>query len=335
MSVEMPEPSKTVLVTGGAGYIGSHTCKALWKRGYEAVAFDCLETGHEKAVKWGPLERGNLLDSDSLVDAIARHSPFAVMHFAAYAYVGESVSDPARYYRNNLTGTINLLNAMLKQKVRNIVFSSTCATYGVPDSIPIPETSPQNPINPYGRSKWMIEQMLADYSRAYDVSCCSLRYFNAAGADPDGEIGETHDPEPHLIPNVLRTGMGKGGELKVFGNDYPTRDGTCIRDYIHVTDLTEAHCLALDHLVERPGVHAFNLGSNRGHSVLEVIEAAEVEIGVSIPYTVEKRRSGDPPVLVADSSRAERELGWTRVHSSLREILRTAWKWEQSGGFLA
>lgn len=324
--------SGKILVTGGAGYVGSHACKALAARGYEPVVLDSLERGHREHVKWGPFEHCNVLDPDGLAGALERHRPDAVMHFAAYAYVGESVSDPAAYYRNNVVGSINLLDAMRTAGVDLIVFSSTCATYGIPAHTPINEEQAQDPVNPYGRSKLMVERLLADYAEVYGMRACSLRYFNAAGADPDGEIGEVHDPEPHLIPNVLRACRGRIPELRVFGTDYPTPDGTCIRDFIHVADLAAAHCLALEHLKANPGSHAFNLGSENGYSIMEVIEAAESETGRRVPYRAEARRPGDPPVLVADSSKAQGELGWARSHSSLSEILRTAWHWEQTGG---
>lgn len=320
-----------ILVTGGAGYIGSHTCKALARRGYEPVVFDSLENGHRAAVKWGPFERGDLLDPAALAPVFARHDFAGVIHFAAYAYVGQSVLEPAAYYRNNVVGSMNLLDAMRGGGVDSLVFSSTCATYGIPSRTPIDEDQSQQPINPYGRSKLMIEQLLEDYSRSYGMRTCSLRYFNAAGADPGGDVGELHDPEPHLIPNVLWAGMGKQERLKVYGSDYPTPDGTCIRDFVHVTDLAEAHCLAIEHLSRNPGSHAFNLGSEKGYSVMEIIKAAESELGLAVPYNLEPRRAGDPPVLVADSSRAERELGWTRSHSSIKQILQTAWRWELAG----
>lgn len=323
--------SRKILVTGGAGYIGSHTCKALARRGYQPVVFDSLENGHRGAVKWGDFESGDLLEPAGLGRVFERHGVAAVVHFAAYAYVGESVLAPAAYYRNNVVGSMNLLDAMRSSGVEAVVFSSTCATYGVPRRTPISEDQSQQPINPYGRSKLMIEQLLEDYCRAYGMRACSLRYFNAAGADPDGEIGEVHDPEPHLIPNVLWAGMGKQDRLKVFGGDYPTPDGTCIRDFVHVADLAEAHCLAIEYLFDNPGNHAFNLGSEQGHSVMDVIRAAESHIGLPVPYRMEPRRPGDPPVLVADSAKAERELGWRRNHSSIGEILDTAWQWECRG----
>lgn len=327
----MSNASGKILVTGGAGYIGSHTCKALARRGLEPVVFDSLENGHSGAVKWGALERGDLLDPASLGSLFERHRFSAVVHFAAYAYVGQSVLEPAAYYRNNVVGSMNLLDAMRTGGVDTLVFSSTCATYGIPARTPITEEESQTPINPYGRSKLMIEQLLNDYSGAYGMRACSLRYFNAAGADPDGELGEVHDPEPHLIPNILRVGLGKQERLKVYGSDYPTPDGTCIRDFVHVTDLAEAHCLAVEFLLGNPGCHAFNLGSERGYSVMEVIRAAESGIGLSIPFDLEPRRTGDPPILVADSSKAERELGWTRRNSGISEILRTACRWERAG----
>jgi len=323
----------TVLVTGGAGYIGSHACKALRDRGYQPVVLDDLRNGHRQAVKWGPLETVDLLDGDALERVFARHQPVSVMHFAAYAYVGESMRAPAAYYENNLGGTLNLLQVMHKHAVRSIVFSSTCAIYGAPAEIPISEQTQPNPINPYGRSKWMIEQILSDYARAYDLRCCCLRYFNAAGADPGLETGEVHEPETHLIPNILKAALGKIPALQVFGDDYPTPDGTCVRDFIHVTDLAQAHCLALEYLQDNPGVHAFNLGSERGFSIREVLEQAEAVAGRSVPYKVAPRRLGDPPVLVADSSSAQSILGWRRHHSSLGEILRTALDWEMSKRF--
>lgn len=323
--------SKKILVTGGAGYIGSHTCKALSRRGYDPVAFDSLENGHAGAVKWGDLERGDLLDPAAVDSLFERHDFAAVVHFAAYAYVGQSVVDPAAYYRNNVVGSMNLLDAMRARGVEAVVFSSTCATYGVPSRTPISEQETVRPINPYGRSKLMIEQILEDYCRSHGLRACSLRYFNAAGADPDGETGEVHDPEPHLIPNVLRAAMGRQAGLNVYGGDYQTPDGTCIRDFVHVTDLADAHCLAVEYLFARPGSHVFNLGSEKGYSVMEIIRAAEAEIELPVPYELKPRRPGDPPVLVADASKAERELGWRRSHSGITEILRTAWQWERSG----
>lgn len=325
--------SRPVLVTGGAGYIGSHACKALHARGWQPVVLDDLRNGHRPAVKWGPLEEVSLLDADGVREVFARHRPEAVVHFAAYAYVGESIVKPASYYENNVIGALNLLDAMRRSGTPAIVFSSTCSIYGVPERMPITEGTQRHPINPYGRSKWMIEGILSDYVEAYELRSSCLRYFNAAGADPAGETGEVHDPETHLIPNVIKAALGGIPELAIFGDDYPTPDGTCVRDYVHVTDLAEAHCLALDHLLAHPGAHAFNLGSERGCSVKEVVKQAEALSGLRVPYRIEPRRPGDPPVLVADATRAQAVLGWQRSHSSLETILGTALQWERSGGF--
>ena len=322
--------TQTVLVTGGAGYIGSHACKALHAAGYLPVVYDNLVYGHDWAVQWGPLVRGELADR-ALLDATMRdHAPVAVMHFAAYAYVGESVSDPAKYYHNNVVGTLTLLDAMRAADVNRLVFSSTCATYGEPDEVPIPEHHPQTPINPYGRSKLMMEQILADYARAYGLQPVSLRYFNAAGADPDGDIGEDHDPETHLIPLVLDAAAGRRPSITVFGDDYATPDGTCIRDYIHVTDLAAAHVAALEALLnERPIRPAYNLGNGQGYSVREVIETARLVTGADIPVTPGQRRAGDPPRLVGNATLAREELQWQPQHADLRTIIETAWHWHR------
>jgi len=319
-----------ILVTGGAGYIGSHACKALAKAGYTPITYDNLIYGHEWAVQWGPLERGDILDAQRLGEVMARYRPKAVMHFAAFAYVGESVEDPAKYYRNNVVGTLNLLDAMREQGVPKIVFSSTCATYGMPRQVPMEENHPQNPINPYGWSKLMIEQALRDYASAYEMNAVSLRYFNAAGADPDGEIGESHEPETHLIPLVLDAVAGRRPDITVFGNDYDTPDGTCIRDYIHVTDLADAHVRALDYLEDHQGFDAFNLGNGNGFSVQEVIEMARQITGIDFHVRIGDRRSGDPPRLVGDSSRACQALGWHSKFDDLATIIETAWRWHQS-----
>ncbi len=319
-----------VLVTGGAGYIGSHACKALALAGYEPITYDNFVYGHEWAVRWGPFERGDILDSRRLREVLAEYRPTAVMHFAAFAYVGESVEDPAKYYLNNVAGTLRLLEAMRANEIGRIVFSSTCATYGIPATVPINESHPQQPINPYGRTKLMIEQALADYSSAYGLASCALRYFNAAGADPDGEIGECHDPETHLIPNVLRAATGELDELSIFGDDYGTEDGTCIRDYIHVTDLAEAHVLALQYLENREGFHAFNLGTETGNSVKQVVDTAVEVVGRPIPTRIVPRRAGDPPVLVADSNRARVTLGWRPRYTGIRPIVETAWQWHRN-----
>lgn len=324
----MPD-DKTVLVTGGAGYIGAHACKALAGAGYRPVVYDNLIYGHEGAVKWGPFEKGDILDGARLAGVIGRHKPFAVMHFAAFAYVGESVTDPAKYYRNNVVGTLSLLDAMRAYGVDRIVFSSTCATYGIPDTMPISEDTPQKPINPYGASKLMIEQVLSDYGDAYGLKSMALRYFNAAGADAQGEIGECHDPETHLIPLVLDAASGARPHVTILGDDYPTPDGTCIRDYVHVTDIAEAHVRALDQLGKGTLRRACNLGTGSGSSVAEVIAAAEKVTGRSIPVVRGPRRPGDPAQLLADARLSNRELGWTARHSSLEHILETAWRWHQ------
>ncbi len=289
-----------VLVTGGAGYIGSHTCQALAAAGHEPITYDNLVMGHAWAVKWGPLEKGDILDSERLASILAAYRPEAVVHFAAFAFVGESVENPSKYYRNNVVGTLNLLDAMRAAGTERIVFSSTCATYGDPVTLPMSETHPQLPINPYGRSKLMIEHVLADYARAYGMRAVSLRYFNAAGADPAGETGEDHDPETHLIPLVLDAAAGLRKDISIFGTDHPTPDGTCVRDYIHVVDLADAHVRALS-LAQAPGqATAYNLGTGRGFSVQEIIEAARRVTKRDIPVVHASPRAGDPPTLIAD-----------------------------------
>jgi len=318
-----------ILVTGGAGYIGAHTCKLLAARGRTPVCYDNLVYGHRYAVQWGPLEEGDLLDRSRLDEVLERHRPEAVVHFAAFTYVGESVENPGKYYRNNVVGTLNLLEAMRDRQIRRIVFSSTCATYGEPEQIPITEDHPQSPINPYGASKWMIERMLSDFEAAHGMKSAALRYFNAAGADPDAEIGEDHDPETHLIPLVLDVALGRRKEISIFGDDYDTPDGTCIRDYIHVTDLAEAHLRALDHLEKEGESLRLNLGNGQGYSVREVIEVAERVTGRSIRTRVTERRPGDPPRLVGDASRARETLGWKPDYPALETIVRHAWVWQQ------
>jgi UDP-arabinose 4-epimerase len=319
-----------ILVTGGAGYIGSHACKALAAAGYTPVTYDNLVYGHPWAVKWGPLETGDLEDSARLAEVFVQYRPAAVMHFAAYAYVGESVRDPLKYYRNNFGGTLNLLQVMRDQGVEQIVFSSTCATYGVPQTELLSETHPQQPINPYGASKLMIEQVLRDFDSAYGMRHVALRYFNAAGADSGGEIGEDHDPETHLIPLVLEAVAG-GEQVTVFGDDYPTPDGTCIRDYIHVTDLADAHVLALEALRQGASSSAYNLGNGNGYSVQEVIDSARRVTGSEVPFVVGPRRPGDPPRLVAESTRARRELKWQPRFADLDQMVKSAWDWNQAG----
>lgn len=322
--------AQSVFVTGGAGYIGSHACKVLARAGYEPVVFDNLSRGHREAVRWGPLVEGDLADREELVAALREHRVSAVMHFAAYAYVGESVADPASYYRNNLAGTLSLLEAMREVGVDKLVFSSTCATYGHPDRIPIRETAQQLPVNPYGETKLAIERALYWYGEAYRLRSISLRYFNAAGADPEGQIGELHEPETHLVPLVLQTALGQRSHIDVYGTDYPTADGTAIRDYIHVEDLAEAHLQALEHLYAGRDSTALNLGTGSGHSVREVIAAAEAVSGRAIQWRDVARRPGDPPVLVADPSLAAEKLGWRAHRSDLATIIRTAFAWHEA-----
>ncbi len=321
---------KTVLVTGGAGYVGSHACKALSAAGYTPVVYDDLSTGHAWAVKWGPFVEGDLLDRACLADCLDRHPPAAVLHFAAKALVGESVSDPLGYYRNNVAGTLSLLELLCESGAPPLVFSSTCATYGVPQQVPIPEDHPQAPINPYGATKLMIERMLQDLAPARGLRSVALRYFNAAGADPEAEIGELHDPEPHLIPNVLAAALGRLAEVTIHGEDYDTPDGTCIRDYIHVMDLADAHIKALEYLLAGGAPLALNLGSGEGASVREVIAAAEQVTGRNIPVAVGARRPGDPDRLVAAPARAGEVLGWRTERSDLPTLIADAWRWHET-----
>jgi len=318
---------KKILVTGGAGYIGSHACKALAAAGFEPVVFDNFVYGHDWAVQWGPMVRGDTSDKALVRQALEEHQPVAVMHFAAYAYVGESVQDPAKYYRNNVGGTLALLEAMVESGVDKFIFSSTCATYGVPEGNSIPESHPQSPINPYGHSKLMVEQILRDFDTAHGLKSIALRYFNAAGADPDTEIGEDHDPETHLIPLVLDAAMGRRADITIFGEDYPTEDGTCVRDYIHVSDLADAHVRALGRLLEGGDSDALNLGTGTGYSVREVIEVAKNVTGRDIVVAQGERRPGDPPYLVAEPGRAFEVLGWKPENSGIERVLETAWAW--------
>lgn len=315
-----------VLVAGGAGYIGSHTCKALAEAGHVPIVYDNLHTGHEWAVKWGPFERGDLNDPAALGAAMRRHRPEAVVDFAALAYVGDSMKEPTQYYRANVAGTIALLEAMRAHDIGSIVFSSTCATYGVPASMPIVETMAQDPINAYGRSKRMAEEILRDACAAHGVGAIALRYFNAAGADPDGQLGEEHDPESHLIPLVLQTALGLRPSIAIFGTDYATPDGTCVRDYVHVSDLASAHVAALEAC--RAGrFAAYNLGTGHGASITEVVTRAREITGRPIRTEAAARRPGDPPVLVADASLALQALSWKASRSDLGHIIETAWRW--------
>lgn len=319
----------SVLILGGAGYIGSQTAKLVARAGLEPVVFDNLVYGHRSAVQWGPLVEGDLADR-ALVDRVLKeHRITAVIHFAAYAYVGESVSHPRKYFHNNVVNTLGLLDAMIDNGVRDIVFSSTCATYGEPSQVPISEEHPQKPINPYGETKLVVEKMLHWYQRAYDIRFAALRYFNAAGADPDGEIGEDHDPETHLIPLAIRAALGQGPALQIFGTDYPTPDGTPIRDYIHVADLAEAHVLALEHLRKGAENLRLNLGTGRGHSVREVISAVEKIARRNVPTIEVGRRPGDPPSLVADARRAGETLGWRPQYADLATIVEHAFRWHE------
>jgi UDP-arabinose 4-epimerase len=320
-----------VLVTGGAGYVGSHTCKALAKAGFEPVSFDDLRRGNRWAIRWGPHVEADLADRAAIVGALRQYEIGAVIHFAAYAYVGESMLDPALYFRNNVANSVTLLEAMAEAGVRNIVVSSTCATYGVPDSVPISETHPLRPTNPYGESKVMVEKMLAWYGQCHDFRWSALRYFNAAGADPEGEIGEWHDPESHLIPIVIEAALGLRPHMQIYGTDYATPDGTAVRDYIHVSDLADAHVRALNSLLDGMASGAVNLGTGEGRSVREIIDAVARFTGWS-PIVVEgPRRPGDPPALVADARLAQQTLGWKPVHSDLEDIIRTAHDWRQQG----
>ena len=317
-----------VLVTGGAGYIGSHACKAIRAAGFTPVTFDSLAGGHREAVKWGPFEQGDLLDAVR-VGRLFRDYEFAgAMHFAAHIAVGESVVDPGKYYRNNVGGTIALLDALVEHGVPALVFSSTAAVYGTPEAVPIPEDAPLAPINPYGRSKLASERMIADYADAHGLRFALLRYFNACGADPDGETGESHEPETHLIPLALDAGAGQG-QLTLFGEDYPTPDGTCIRDYIHVADLADAHVAALKALLEGGESMALNLGTGRGISNHEVLEAIARVTGREVPHSVGQRRDGDPAELVADPSLAKERLSWSARRSDIDTIVETAWRWHQ------
>jgi len=325
---------RTVLVTGGAGYVGSHACKALAHAGYTPVTFDNLERGHDWAVKWGPLERGDLRNEHDVKRVFETWHPDAVIHFAAYAYVGESNARPLKYYATNVGGTVNLLEACVAFGCKYVVFSSSCATYGVPARLPLVETDPQLPINPYGYTKLCVERMLRDVEIAHGVRYVALRYFNAAGADPSGELGELHQPETHLIPLVLLTAMGRQDAVKIFGRDYPTDDGTCIRDYVHVSDLADAHVAAAVWLAAGKPSEAFNLGNGRGYSVAEVVRASERVTGKKVKIEICPRRDGDPPVLISDSSKAQRLLGWKPNFPSIDDQISHAWRWLSSPSYL-
>ncbi|MGR9375065.1 UDP-glucose 4-epimerase GalE [Rhizobium leguminosarum] len=313
-----------ILVTGGAGFIGSHICKTLSRAGMIPVTYDNLSTGHADSVRWGPLIRAELADAAALRRTLAEFSPDCVIHCGANAYVGESVDMPRKYYRNNVVGSLTLLEACLDQDIDRIVFSSSCATYGVPASLPIREESPQHPVNPYGRTKLIFEMALEDFAAAYGIRFAALRYFNAAGADPDGELAERHHPETHLIPRALLAAAGRLERLDIFGTDYATEDGTCVRDYVHVSDLAQAHLAAVNHLMAGGGSLSVNLGSGRGTSVREILEAIYRASGREVPVNYRARRAGDPPVLFANTARAKAELGFSPVFSDIDTIIRTA-----------
>jgi len=316
----------TVLITGGAGYIGSHINKLLSAKGRRTVVYDNLVTGHAENARWGKFVQADVCDREKLIAVMREEKVTCVMHFAAFIEVGESMRDPDKYYRNNLTGILSVLSAMKETGVKNLVFSSTCATYGVPQSVPIAETHPQAPINVYGRTKLMAEKMMADYSSAYGMTYAALRYFNAAGADPDLEIGEWHTPETHLIPNVLAA-AANGTSVNVFGGNYPTPDGTCVRDYIHVNDIAQAHLLAADYLAAGGASECFNLGNGKGFSVKQVIAAAEAITGKKVSVINAEPRPGDPPRLVGDAAKARRVLGWKPEFADISPIVSTAWNW--------
>jgi UDP-glucose-4-epimerase GalE len=319
----------SILVTGGAGYIGSHTCKALAKAGFLPIAYDNLSTGHAYAVKWGPFVEGDLRDEALLSETFKTYQPKAVLHFAASALVVESMRDPGKYYKNNVASSIALLEAMRQHEVHHLVFSSTCATYGQASSIPITEEHAQLPINPYGRSKLMVEQIIADFEAIYPLQTMILRYFNAAGADPETELGENHTPETHLIPSIIQTALGAPRELVVYGTDFPTKDGSAIRDYIHVSDLSLAHVAALKKLLAGGKSAQINLGSGRGYSVLEIIDAVQKFSRLSLPTRLEMRRQGEPSTLLADNTKASQLLEWSPTLSDLPTIIESAWKWHK------
>lgn len=325
--------ARNVLVTGGAGYIGAHACKVLARAGYMPVVFDNLSTGWARAVQFGPLEQGDLTDRAALDAAFARWQPVAVMHFAALSLVGEAMADPGRYWRVNVGGSLNLIEAGLAAGCRRLVFSSTCATYGEPDGITVDEETPQNPINPYGASKRAIEEMLRDFGRAHGLRHVIFRYFNVAGADPEGQVGEWHQPETHLIPLMLDAVEGRRPALTLHGTDYPTPDGTPVRDYVHVMDLVEAHLAGLRWLEEGRGDRVFCLGSGQGFSVREVVDAARAVTNRPVPMVEGPRRAGDAVRLVSGSQRAQEELGWRPERSTLRQMIEDAWRWQRGGGY--
>jgi UDP-glucose 4-epimerase len=326
-------PNRTVLVTGGAGYIGSHACKVLRASGYTPVTFDNLDTGWARAVKFGPLVEGNLLDPAALDRAFATYQPVAVLHFAALSQVGEATRDPGRYWRNNVLGSLNLVEAMVRAGCLDLVFSSTCATYGDQDGVVLDEDSPQRPMNAYGASKRAVEEIIANFGVSHGLRAVIFRYFNVAGADPDAEVGEWHQPETHLIPLMIEAAAGQRAALTIHGKDYPTHDGTCIRDYVHVMDLVRAHVLGLEWLLDGKGSRVFNLGTGVGFSVAEVIRQCRAGTGRRVPHIYGPRRDGDAACLVSGSRRAAEELGWVQERSSLKQMIEDAWRWYQTGGY--
>ena len=321
--------SNTVLVTGGAGYIGSHTCKILAQSGFQPVTYDNLVYGHREAVKWGPFVEGDLADKELLAKIIDDFDIQSVIHFAAYAYVGESMQHPGKYFRNNVINALNLLEVMQAKQIKKMVFSSTCATYGIPDTVPIDENHAHNPVNPYGESKLFFEKSMHWHDVAHGLKSVALRYFNAAGADPDAEIGEDHTPETHLIPLVIESALGQRSHVEIYGTDYATEDGSAVRDYIHVLDLADAHVRALQYLQNRGESVALNLGTGSGSSVREVIAAVEKNSGRQVPFKESPRRAGDPPVLVAKADKARQVLGWQAQFSDLDNIVKTALAWSR------
>ena len=321
---------KNILVVGGAGYIGSHMAKYLSKKGYMPIVLDNLVCGHRRAAKYGPFFDGSMNDSSLLQKIFSDYPISAVMHFAAFCYVGESVEEPARYYQNNVANTLALLEVMVEKNIGNFIFSSSCATYGEPLEVPMTEDHPLKPISPYGRTKVMVEQILDDFRKAYGLESVCLRYFNAAGADPDGQLGEDHNPETHLIPLVLKTALGQRPLVDIFGDEYPTPDGTCIRDYIHIEDLAQAHLLALERLLAGLPGGVYNLGNAKGYSVKQVIEIARRVTGREIPARVVERRTGDPAVLISSSQKAMKDLGWSPQFLDLETIVETAWTWHKN-----
>jgi UDP-glucose 4-epimerase len=318
-----------ILVAGGAGYIGSHTAKELIKEGFEVVIFDNFSTGKKELLVGGELFEGDLMHKESIKKALGSKNIEAVLHFASLIQVGESYADPRKYYTHNLITSLNLLDVMLEAGVKYFVFSSSAAVYGEPLQNPIPESHPLNPFNPYGQTKFFVEKVIQDYERAYGLKFISLRYFNAAGADPEGHLGELHDPETHLIPNILLFLLGKKKKFEIFGKDFPTKDGTAVRDYIHVTDLAKAHVLSLKKLLKSPQSEFINLGTNKGYSVLEIINKTEEITGEKVLYTESPRRKGDVPVLLASREKAEKILGWKLYHSNIETIIETAWNWHR------